>query len=98
MKPMDNLDEENFLINNKNFAKENFNNVTTLSTNKVIHKIDSLIYLNKEINKELSEMIRENKNMNQKNIDLNNENVLLKDKILSYEETIQTEINNYKRK
>ena len=98
MKPMDNLDEENFLINNKNFAKENFNNVTTLSTNKVIHKIDSLIYLNKEINKELSEMIRENKNMNQKNIDLNNENVLLKDKILSYEETIQTEINNYKNR
>ena len=96
IKMMDNLDEENFLINNQNFAKENFNNMTTLSTNKVIHKIDSLIYLNKEINKELNEMIRENKKMNQKNIDLNNENILLKDKIQSYEETIQTEINNYK--
>ena len=93
---MENLDEENFLINNQNFAKENYNNLTTLSTNKVIHKIDSLIYLNKEINKELNEMIRENKNINQKNIDLNNENILLKDKILSYEESIHTEINNYK--
>ena len=98
IKTLDNLDEENFLINNQNFAKENFNNMTTLSTNKVIHKIDSLIYLNKEINKELSEMIRENKSMNQKNIDLNNENLLLKDKIQSYEESIQTEIANYKNK
>ena len=53
IKNIDNLTEDNFLINNKNFAKENFNNMTTLSTNKVIHKIDSLIYLNKEINKEL---------------------------------------------
>ena len=96
IKTMENLDEENFLINNQNFAKENYNNLTTLSTNKVIHKIDSLIYLNKEINKELNEMIRENKNINQKNIDLNNENILLKDKILSYEESIHTEINNYK--
>ena len=98
LKTIDNLDEDNFLINNQNFAKENFNNMTTLSTNKVIHKIDSLIYLNKEINKELSEMIRENKSMNQKNIDLNNENLLLKDKIQSYEESIQTEIVNYKNK
>ena len=98
IKTIDNLDEENFLINNQNFAKENFNNMTTLSTNKVINKIDSLIYLNKEINKELSEMIRENKSMNQKNIDLNNENLLLKDKIQSYEESIQTEIVNYKNK
>ena len=98
LKTIENLDEDNFLINNQNFAKENFNNMTTLSTNKVIHKIDSLIYLNKEINKELSEMIRENKSMNQKNIDLNNENLLLKDKIQSYEESIQTEIVNYKNK
>ena len=98
IKTIENLDEENSLINNQNFAKENFNNMTTLSTNKVIHKIDSLIYLNKEINKELSEMIRENKSMNQKNIDLNNENLLLKDKIQSYEESIQTEIVNYKNK
>jgi hypothetical protein len=96
LRPLDDLDESNFLINNKNFAKENFNNMTTLSTNKIIHKIDSLIYLNKELNKELSEMIRNNKTMNQKNIDLNNENLLLKDKIRSYEESIQTEINNYK--
>ena len=98
IKAIDNLDEENFLINNPNFAKENFNNITTLSTNKVIHKIDSLIYLNKEINKELNEIIRENKSMNQKNIDLNNENLLLKDKIQSYEESIQNEITNYKNK
>ena len=98
IKTIENLDEDNFLINNQNFSKENFNNMTTLSTNKVIHKIDSLIYLNKEINKELSEMIRENKSMNQKNIDLNNENLLLKDKIQSYEESIQTEIVNYKNK
>ena len=98
LRTSDALDENNFLINNKNFAKENFNNMTTLSTNKIIHKIDSLIYLNKEINKELSEMIRENKSINQKNIDLNNENVLLKDKILSYEESIHTEINNYKNR
>jgi len=98
IKNIDNLDEENFIINNQNFAKENYNNITTLSTNKVIHKIDSLIYLNKQINKELNEMIRENKNMNQKNIDLNNENLLLKDKIQSYEESIQTEITNYKNK
>ena len=98
LRPLDDLEENNFLINNKNFAKENFNNMTTLSTNKVIHKVDSLIYLNKELNKELSEMIRENKAMNQKNIDLNNENLLLKDKIGSYEETIHTEINNYKTK
>ena len=98
LRPLDDLDENNFLINNKNFAKENFNNMTTLSTNKVIHKVDSLIYLNKELNKELSEMIRENKTINQKNIDLNNENLLLKDKIGSYEETIHTEINNYKTK
>lgn len=96
LRPLDDLEENNFLINNKNFAKENFNNMTTLSTNKVIHKVDSLIYLNKELNKELSEMIRENKTINQKNIDLNNENLLLKDKIRSYEESIQTEINNYK--
>ena len=98
LRTSDALDENNFLINNKNFVKENFNNMTTLSTNKIIHKIDSLIYLNKEINKELSEMIRENKSINQKNIDLNNENVLLKDKILSYEESIHTEINNYKNR
>ena len=98
IKNIDNFDEENFIINNQNFAKENYNNITTLSTNKVIHKIDSLIYLNKEINKELNEMIRENKNMNQKIIDLNNENLLLKDKIQSYEESIQTEITNYKNK
>ena len=98
LRPLDDLEENNFLINNKNFAKENFNNMTTLSTNKIIHKIDSLIYLNKELNKELSEMIRENKTLNKKNIDLNNENLLLKDKIRSYEETIHTEINNYKTK
>ena len=98
LRPLDEIDETNFLINNQNFAKENFNNVTTLSTNKIIHKIDSLIYLNKEINKELSEMIRENKSMNQKNVDLTNENLLLKDKISSYEESIQTEINNYKNR
>ena len=98
LRPLDEIDETNFLINNKNFAKENFNNVTTLSTNKIIHKIDSLIYLNKEINKELSEMIRENKSINQKNVDLTNENLLLKDKITSYEESIQTEINNYKNR
>ena len=98
LRPLDEIDETNFLINNQNFAKENFNNVTTLSTNKIIHKIDSLIYLNKEINKELSEMIRENKSINQKNVDLTNENLLLKDKISSYEESIQTEINNFKNR
>ena len=98
IKTLENFEEDNYLINNPNFAKENYNNMTTLSTNKVIHKIDSLIYLNKEINKELNEMIRENKNINQKNVDLNNENLLLKDKIQSYEESIQTEIVNYKNK
>ena len=98
IKTLENFEEDNYLINNPNFAKENYNNMTTLSTNKVIHKIDSLIYLNKEINKELNEMIRENKNINQKNVDLNNENLLLKDKIQSYEESIQTEITNYKNK
>ena len=72
--------------------------MTTLSTNKVIHKIDSLIYLNKEINKELSEMIHQNKSLNEKNLDLNNENMLLKDKIASYEESIHTELNNYKNR
>ena len=98
IKTLENFEEDNYLINNPNFAKENYNNMTTLSTNKVIHKIDSLIYLNKEINKELNEMIRENKNINQKNVDLNNENLLLKDKIQSYEESIQNEITNYKNK
>ena len=43
-------------------------------------------------------MIRENKRIKKKNIDLNNENLLLKDKIQSYEESIQTEIVNYKNK
>ena len=47
-----------FIIND---SKENFNNITTLSTNKIIHKIDSLIYLNKEINKQLNELNREKK-------------------------------------
>ena len=98
IKTLENFEEDNYLINNPNFAKENYNNMTTLSTNKVIHKIDSLIYLNKEINKELNEMIRENKNINQKNVDLNNEKLLLKDKIQSYEESIQNEITNYKNK
>ena len=98
IKTLENFEEDNYLINNPNFAKENYNNMTTLSTNKVIHKIDSLIYLNKEINKELNEMIRENKKINQKNVDLNNENLLLKDKIQSYEESIQNEITNYKNK
>ena len=98
IKTLENFEEDNYLINNPNFAKENYNNMTTLSTNKVILKIDSLIYLNKEINKELNEMIRENKNINQKNVDLNNENLLLKDKIQSYEESIQNEITNYKNK
>ena len=98
IKTLENFEEDNYLINSPNFAKENYNNMTTLSTNKVIHKIDSLIYLNKEINKELNEMIRENKNINQKNVDLNNENLLLKDKIQSYEESIQNEITNYKNK
>ena len=98
IKTLENFEEDNYLINNPNFAKENYNNMTTLSTNKVIHKIDSLIYLNKEINKELNGMIRENKNINQKNVDLNNENLLLKDKIQSYEESIQNEITNYKNK
>ena len=98
IKTLENFEEDNYLINNPNFAKENYNNMTTLFTNKVIHKIDSLIYLNKEINKELNEMIRENKNINQENVDLNNENLLLKDKIQSYEESIQNEITNYKNK
>ncbi len=51
-----------FIIND---SKENFNNITTLSTNKIIHKIDSLIYLNKEINKQLNELNRE-KNITKK--------------------------------
>ena len=88
----------NSFIIDDNLNKENFNNVTTLSTNKMIHKIDSLIYLNKELNKQLSEMNRENKNNKEKINDLENENFFMKDKIKSYEENIQKEINNYKNR
>ena len=88
----------NSFIIDDNLNKENFNNVTTLSTNKMIHKIDSLIYLNKELNKQLSDMNRENKNNKEKINDLENENFFMKDKIKSYEENIQKEINNYKNR
>ena len=87
----------NSFIFNDN-SKENFNNVTTLSTNKIIHKIDSLIYLNKELNKQLSDMNRENKNYKSKISDLENENFLIKDKIKNYEDTIQKEISKYKNR
>jgi predicted nucleic acid-binding Zn-ribbon protein len=81
-----------------NDGKENFNNVTTLTTNKIIHKIDSLIYLNKEINKQLSDVNRENKMCKDKINDLQNENFLMKDKIQNYEENVQKEINNFKNR
>ena len=70
IKSFDNINNS-FIIND---SKENFNNITTLSTNKIIHKIDSLIYLNKEINKQLSDMNKENKSCKEKINDLENEN------------------------
>ena len=85
-------------LSSENLNKENFNNVTTLTTNKIIHKIDSLIYLNKEINKQLNDMTKENKNCKEKITDLQNENFFLKDKINHYEENIQKEMSNYKNK
>ena len=88
----------NSFIINDNLSKENFNNITTLSTNKIIHKIDSLIYLNKELNKQLSDMNRENKSCKEKISDLESENYFMKDKIKSYEENIEKEINNYKNR
>jgi hypothetical protein len=81
-----NINSSSFMNND---GKENFNNVTTLTTNKVIHKIDSLIYLNKEINKQLSDVNRENKMCKDKINDLQNENFLMKDKIQNYEENVQ---------
>ena len=84
-----------FIIND---SKENFNNITTLSTNKIIHKIDSLIYLNKEINKQLNELNREKKNYKEKINDLEYENFFMKDKVKHYEENVQKEINNFKNK
>ena len=94
IKSFDNINNS-FIIND---SKENFNNITTLSTNKIIHKIDSLIYLNKEINKQLSDVTRENKKNKDKIIDLQNENYLMKDKIQNYEENLQKELNNYKNR
>ena len=88
----------NSFIINDNLSKENFNNITTLSTNKLIHKIDSLIYLNKELNKQLSDMNRDNKSCKEKISDLESENFFMKDKIKSYEENIEKEINNYKNR
>ena len=41
-----------------------------------MHKIDSLIYLNKELNKQLSDMNRENESNKEKINDLKNENFL----------------------
>ena len=96
IKSFDNIN--NSLIINDNLNKENFNNVTTLSTNKIIHKIDSLIYLNKELNKQLSDLNRENKSFKGKIGDLESENFFMKDKIKSYEENIEKEINNYKNR
>ena len=90
-----NINSSSFINND---GKENFNNVTTLTTNKVIHKIDSLIYLNKEINKQLSDVNRENKMCKDKINDLQNENFLMKDKIQNYEENVQKEINNFKNR
>ena len=90
-----NINSSSFMNND---GKENFNNVTTLTTNKVIHKIDSLIYLNKEINKQLSDVNRENKMCKDKINDLQNENFLMKDKIQNYEENVQKEINNFKNR
>ena len=90
-----NINSSSFMNND---GKENFNNVTTLTTNKVIHKIDSLIYLNKEINKQLSDTNRENKMCKDKINDLQNENFLMKDKIQNYEENVQKEINNFKNR
>ena len=94
IKSFDNINNS-FIIND---SKENFNNITTLSTNKIIHKIDSLIYLNKEINKQLSDMNKENKNCKEKINDLENENFFMKDKVKHYEENVQKEINNYKNR
>ena len=88
----------NAFILNDNLNKENFNNITTLSTNKIIHKIDSLIYLNKELNKQLNDMNRENKKCKDKIGDLQNENFFMKDKIKSYEENIEKEMNDYKNR
>ncbi len=96
VKSLDNIN--NSFLAAENLSKENFNNVTTLSTNKIIHKIDSLIYLNKEINKQLNDIARENKNCKEKINDLQNENFFLKDKVNHYEENIQKEMNNYKNK
>ena len=96
VKSLDNIN--NSFLAAENLSKENFNNVTTLSTNKIIHKIDSLIYLNKEINKQLNDITRENKNCKEKINDLQNENFFLKDKVNHYEENIQKEMNNYKNK
>ena len=97
--PIKSLDSiNNSFIINDNLSKENFNNITTLSTNKLIHKIDSLIYLNKELNKQLSDMNRENKSCKEKISDLESENYFMKDKIKSYEENIEKEINNYKNR
>ena len=96
VKSLDNIN--NSFIAAENLSKENFNNVTTLSTNKIIHKLDSLIYLNKEINKQLNDITRENKNCKEKINDLQNENFFLKDKVNHYEENIQKEMNNYKNK
>ena len=90
-----NINASSFMNND---GKENFNNVTTLTTNKIIHKIDSLIYLNKEINKQLSDVNRENKMCKDKINDLQNENFLMKDKIQNYEENVQKEINNFKNR
>ena len=96
IKSFDNYINASSFMNND--GKENFNNVTTLTTNKVIHKIDSLIYLNKEINKQLSDTNRENKMCKDKINDLQNENFLMKDKIQNYEENVQKEINNFKNR
>ena len=96
VKSLDNIN--NSFLAAENLSKENFNNVTTLSTNKIIHKIDSLIYLNKEINKQLNDIARENKSCKEKINDLQNENFFLKDKVNHYEENIQKEMNNYKNK
>ena len=98
IKSFENKINNNSFIINDGLGKENFNNATTLNTNKIIHKIDSLIYLNKEINKQLSDVTRENKKNKDKIIDLQNENYLMKDKIQNYEENLQKELNNYKNR
>lgn len=65
-------------------------------TNKILYKIDSLIYLNKNLNKELNDTKNKYNEISQNFDDISRENKKKSAKILDYEANMKNDINNFK--